>query len=328
MTQETQVPEPQDAEGQDTEDQDPFAGFFTEGFEGGVAEAVDTEAVKPSQDDEDAARSPEDGEEDPEGTEGGERPPKPKQTAQERINELTKLRREAEREAEDYKARLQEYERQRQEPPREEPPREEPKAPEPQRAEGEAEGPPDPQDFEYGELDSRYITALVDYQTDLRWAKHQRKMEEQWEQAQVQQEQAATREKFNAKVDEGSKKHEDFYDKVVIGAEKGAWALSEDLGKLLVDSEVGDDIAYYLATHPEESATIYRQSPVEQARFFGRMEAKFSADRTAAPGKSEVKTPKAPPPVLPARGSDGKFQPSADSDDFSAFERHAQSQGR
>lgn len=323
MTQEPHVTEPQDAEGQDTEDQDPFAGFQTEGYEHGVSDAPEPETVKPSQDDEDAPRSPEEGEEDQESPEEGSRPSKPKQTAQERINELTRLRREAEREAEEYKARLLEYEQQRQEPPKEEAAK-----PGAKKVEAEAEDPPDPQDFEYGELDSRYIAALVEYQTDRRIEVLRKKAEEEWEATQVQREQEEVKKKFSAKVEEGSKKHEDFYDKVVIGAEKGAWALSEDLGKLLVDSEVGDDIAYYLATHPEESVQIYRQSPVEQARFFGRMEAKFSADRTAAPGKSEVKTPKAPPPVLPARGSDGKFQPSADSDDFSAFERHAQAQGR
>ncbi len=317
MTTEPKVPAP--------EETNPFEGFVSEGYEDG--ELVEPKEPPKEEPKEEPGEEPkeEPGEEPKEESkeEPGkepETPPKPKQTAQERINELTRLRREAEREAEALKARLQEIEEQsRRVEPKEEPK----KKPEAKKE----EGPPDPADFEYGELDTRFITALVEYQTDQRIAAFKREAEEQWQQDQAQREQEETRAKFQEKVAAGSKIHEDYYEKVVVGAERGEWALSEHMAKLLVDSDAGHDIAYHLATHPEESVQIFRQSPVEQARYFGRMEAKFSAAQSAAPEKTEpAKTPKAPPPVLPARGSDGKFQPSADSEDFSAFERVAMTQ--
>jgi hypothetical protein len=239
-------------------------------------------------------------------------PSKPKQTAQERINELTRLRREAERKAEALEARIQEMER----PPEPEP---EPKVEKP-------EGPPDPSTFDYGELDPRYITALVGYQTDQGIAAFRAEEAQKAEQTAAAREHQEVQERFQKQIESGSEKHADFQEKVMEGAEKGEWSLGPDMAKMLADSDVGDDIAYHLATNPDESHDVYRQSPVEQARYFGKMEAKFSADQSAAPGKTEAKPPKAPPPVMPARGADGKFQPSADSEDFRAFEKVVNSQ--
>jgi len=281
------------------EPDNPFEGLESESFKDGepeVEETVQPEPVREVMGEPAPEPEPE--------------PVKPKQTAQERINELTRLRREAERKAESLEARLQEMERR--------------PAPEPEPKpvpEAKPEGPPDPTTYDYGELDPRYITALVGYQTDQRIAAFRQEEEVKANRQQAEREQRAVQEKFAEKIDAGSKKHDDYYEKVVVGAEKGEWALSPDLGKMLVESDVGDDIAYHLATHPDEALGVYRQTPVEQARYFGKLEAKFSADQSAAPGKTEAKPPKAPPPVMPARGADGKFQPSADSEDFSAFER-------
>jgi hypothetical protein len=259
---------------------------------------------------------------DGEGDEGdGESPapPRPKKTTQERINELTRARREAERTAERLEARLRELERsQEAPPPKEEAPKE------------EAPAAPNPDDFDYGEIDPRYISASVAYQTQQSIAAWQREEHARQQTELAERVRREAQDKFAAKVDEGSRKYDDFYEKVVIGAEKGEWPLSDEMGSLLVESDVGDDIAYHLASHPEEAVRVYRQTPVEQARYFGRLEAKFSAERTAATGngagKPAKRAPKAPPPVRPAVGAHGGHEPSAMSDDFLAFERRVNAQ--
>jgi len=318
--------------GNEPQEENPFEGFQSEGYERGESAEEPKKPVPVAESlgvkDDGDAKDDEGGEE-----ERKEDPPKPKQTAQERINELTRLRREAERKAQELEAQLQRLQD-------EKPQFEQDLKPEPPGETGREtkekevkDGPPDPQSFDYGELDPRYIAALVEYQTEQRMTAYEKKMQERYEEAQRVRAHEEARSKFQETVEAGSKKHEDFYEQVVIGAEEGKWALSDGLGQMLVESDVGADIAYHLATHPEESRKVYRQSPLEQARYFGRMEAKFSAGQSAASGEKAVKTdttktPKAPPPVPPARGSDGKFQPSANSEDFSAFEKHAMNQER
>lgn len=265
------------------------------------------------------------GVEKPEGTEGDQQL-KPK-GFQERINEITRARREAERRAEAAEAELQRL--RTAPPPKEEPKKETPAADEVDPNE------PKPDDFEYGELDTRYIKALANYQSDKRYKQLKADEQKEREEAQLAERQQRNREKFETLVTNGSKKREDFYEKVVIDSETKKWPLSEELGQLALESEVGDDVLYHLATHPQEATQLYRMTPVEQARQFGRLEAKFSAERAAASGEGEdtgkpvvaaqTKTTKAPLPIPNARGAGGQFQVTADTEDFSAFEARANS---
>ncbi len=298
---------------------DPFAEFESEAFDRGEPSEVPAEA--PAKEADDNAEDPADpGGSDEKADEpvdseneeaAADEQSKPKKTAQERINELTRARREAERESVDLRRRLEALEsRAAPQPP----------APTPQEAPAEP-GSPDPNDYDFGELDSLYISDLVRHQTDQRIAEFQRSQLEVQEQSAAATRQAEARAKFEQQTELGAQKYDDYEDKVLNGASRGEWPLSEELGQLLVQSDVGEDIAYHLASNPEEAAKIYRQSPMEQARYFGRMEAQFSAAQPAASREvAPPKTPRAPAPVTPARGAGGRFQKSADTDDFESFE--------
>jgi len=289
---------------------DPFAGFSTEAFAGG--EPIEEEAPVAA-----PALAPEPVNEEGGAEEAGDAPvpaPKKAQTAQERIDELTRARRQAEREAADLRKRLDEFQRtaERVVVVEQEPPKEAAKS-------AAAEGPPKAEEFEFGELDPAYIAAVVDYQAERKFAEFR-------ERDAQERQQAAVRSRFEQQVLQGRERYPDFDDVVVKGAQEGTWPLSETLGVLLVQSEVGEDIAYHLASNPDEAMNVFRQAPVEQARFFGRLEAKFSAARAAATGDDAAtpvtkKPPQAPPPVTPGRGAGGQFQATAASDDFLAFER-------
>lgn len=303
----------------------PFADFETESYDRGelVPEEPAGEPAEPSEEVEEQqneggtneAPPAKDGESQPVAKEG-EQPPKKKQSVQERINEVTRLRREAERRAEAAEAELQ---RLRQAPPQ--PPKAEEK---PAPAAADDPDAPKPEDFEYGELDTRYIRAVAAHEADRRFAELRKQDQEVRQTREQEERQERARESFEKMLDYGSKKHDDFYQKVVIDSEEGKWPLSETLGELLLGSDVGGDIAYHLASNPQEAEKVYKYSPVEQARYFGRMEAKFSAGQSAAPGveagKPAPKTPKAPAPIEHARGAGGQFQATADTDDFAAFE--------
>jgi hypothetical protein len=308
---------------------DPFQGFETEAYDAGerVADAAAEPAPGGTKATQPAEKTGEGGTEAQAGTEGAPEGAQPKpQSAQERINEITRARREAERRAEAAERRAQELEAQLSDPGRA-PAAADPAAPAGKPTDtvsGDLKE-PNPEDFDYGELDPRYIAAVVRHETLKVNAEIREAARKERETQTAAEQHRAARERFEAQATVGAEKYADYHEKVVEGAEKGEWPLSAELGMLLVESEVGDEIAYHLATNPEEAIRVFHLSPVQQAREFGRLEAKFSAAGPAATGATPkvdppAKAPKAPFPVLPARGAGGQFQATAQSEDFAAFE--------
>lgn len=182
------------------------------------------------------------------------------------------------------------------------------------------DAPPDPKDYEYGDIDSRYISDLARYVTrkELSEAESRR--------ARAQQEQQATsaQQQLDAKmrdfVVEGSTRYDDFNEVVIEGADN--WALSPILASLLVDSDHGTDIAYYLAKNPSEARKVFNLTPAKQAAWFGQREAKLSHEAAdVAPSRRVSQAPEAPRHV--ARGSGSRTAASPDTTDFAAFERMA-----
>lgn len=227
----------------------------------------------------------------------------PKKSAQERIRELTRRGKDAEREKDakeaenaELRARLEALER----------------GERPAATADDQDAPPDPNaknedgsdKYAFGELDTQYVKDL---------AKHEARQivrEERTRDEQIRQQQAAaaqTEEAEQAWVDQldtAAKEIPDFLEKVFDGAKAGAWPLNREVAELIQDSEVGAKIAYHLANNLREAVALDRiEDPVERARSFGRLEATLQAASKPAP----VKAPSADPPATHARGTNGQF---------------------
>jgi predicted nucleic acid-binding protein len=282
----------------ETTHQDEMSQFATEAIEDGkVVEAKEVETAS-----EDAAK------ETP-GTpvEGGETAEEPRRTVQERINELTRGRRDAERRAQELEARLARLETGSK--PAEE-------------AKPAVDAEPDPADtakYPYGELDKNY---LRDFASHSARQEHKRLLAadaEAKKQEKVQAEQNDVRSKITAMVTRGDKKYEDFQDAINEASAAGA-QLTPDLALLVAESEVGEDVVYHLAKNPAEAKALVAQGPLAMAKAFGKLEARF--EKTAEKPKAKT-TGAPPPPAHNARGSNGRFAATADTDDFAAFEASA-----
>jgi len=250
--------------------------------------------------------------------------PKPKKSAQERINQAVKKQREVERQLDTERGAREALERRL--------------AALEARGDGRAltqqatatttDGSvaPDPKDFEYGELDTKYIRALARYETKQELAAD-RLNQQKTQQTTAQARDAAEMQAQAAAFEEaGAKKYDDFHEVVIEGARSKAWPLSETLGRLMLASPEGYDVAYHLASNPKEAREIYGKSPVEQAAAFGRLAAKLSSTSSDATGKVvpiPAKTTQAPTPLKGARGSGATTSVSADTTDFASFERLA-----
>jgi hypothetical protein len=86
-------------------------------------------------------------------------------------------------------------------------------------------------------------------------------------------------------------------------------------------SEQGAEVAYHLATHPEEAARISALAPVAALRALGKLEARLEAPTAAAPSPDPIPTPTPKPrPLTPVGGAGtGGSTVSPDAMDYDAY---------
>ena len=209
-------------------------------------------------------------------------PEKPKgKSVQERIDELTAARREAEREAEFWRSKATE------------------KQPEP---EPEGDGRPDPGSYEFGEADPAYWEALTEWKAEqkieAKLAEHQQRQKVELA---VQKVEAAYSERLQAAREELP----DYDDKVTKSAARGEWPCPPLVAIAIKESEVGPKVAYHLATNRGEAIQLANMSPIEQAVQFGRLEERFRSQP-----KTTAKIATDAPEPAQARTKGGQFAPS------------------
>jgi len=226
-----------------------------------------------------------------EGAEGEQPPAKPKQTAQERIAEVTALRREAEREAEFWKAKALQA-----------------STPEP-KAEAEPQGNarPDPNQYEYGDTDPQFIEDLTDWKVSK--ALEQRFGEQDQRQAIVK-----TIETFKGRVAQSFPDGEPEGMKAYRALQTVPVALQD----IVLSSENGPKLAAHYGSNRAELERLSGLSPTMQAYEIAKTEARLSGP-PSAPVKTVSTAPE--PPGHMSRGAGGKFTVAADTDDFAAFEK-------
>lgn len=209
--------------------------------------------------------------------------PKGKRTAEERIAELARLRREAEKTAFEAELRTLELERRL-------------AALESGKA-ADAPKKPDPKDFKYGEVDEDYLSAVVDYRVEMRSAEARSAASKAAEAAEAQRLNDHYEKLVLKGMQEGRAKFKDF-DEVVNSV-----AFEPQLARMILDSDTAVDIAYHLGNNIGELRSLTRMSPAERARHLGRLEAKFSAASAAKKRRTS-----APPPLGSSKTATAKHE--------------------
>ena len=105
---------------------------------------------------------------------------------------------------------------------------------------------------------------------------------------------AETGESWARKQAEFQKAKPEYAEKVIEGAQRGKWALSDEMLEVAQASDIGPEILLYLAENADKSKEIYRLPANLQAREIGRIEARLEAAK-ASPASVVSKAP--PPPV-------------------------------
>lgn len=220
---------------------------------------VETEAPAPSEETTDEAPA--------------EQPKKPPKGVQKRLDEITRLRYEAERRAEQERQERLYWQ---------------------QKALGETPKQPvatnKPSVDQYQTYED-YLEALSDWKVEQRLTKERAEAEER----QQQESKVKKAQTYAERVQSARDKYED-YDHIAHGSH---WSPSQEMADAIMESDNGPDIAYYLGNNPDEAQRISRLSSTAQIRELGRLEERLSKPPPAP------KPTKAPEPIKPA-GSPAK----------------------
>jgi len=198
-----------------------------------------------------------------------------KDSFQERIDRLTRYRRDAEREAEEirrqYETTQAELEKLRKEA-----------------GQRKAQEAPDKTlaDFDYNE--SEYAAYLRADATERAREAAREEAQRIAQETKQQQEYAAKRSKFDKAAEKFAKDQADFFE---LTQDRNL-PITQEMGEVIMDSDIGPHVAYYLAKHPDEAYEISRSHPATQGRQIGLLESKLKAEL----GKAPKKTSSAPPP--------------------------------
>lgn len=208
---------------------------------------------------------------------------------QKRISELTKKRREAERRAVEAERRLAEISQER---PKEPASTEKPKI----------------GDFEnYDE----YVEALTDWKAGQAISQREQKSTAEREKSAQAEQQRDLQARVDAQIGKGVAKFADFEEKVLANPDL---AITPSMVEAIAELDEGADVAYYLADHPEEAASIAAMPPLRQAVALGRIESKLASTPPAkkvtgapAPVASKVNGGGSPTTKDPSKMTDAEW---------------------
>lgn len=224
--------------------------------------------------------------------------PKGKGGFQDRINQLTREKREAQEERD----RLREELKQRGEKP------------EAKQAVEKAK--PKLEDFASHE---EFVEALTDWKLDQR----AQKAEQDRVQATQQETLKKTFDAYNAQLPAARESHPDFDE--VVGNESLKIPQSAQLA--IIESETGAEIAYYLGKHPEICEELANLSDVKVVARIGRIEALLEKSEASEITEDKKPETKVPPPIKPVGGSSARSTVDPDNLPYAEFKKWREKNG-
>lgn len=287
-----------------------------------VSEAEESEAESEDEPEETPEEEESEEEEEPEAK---EEPKKKKSSYQERLNEITRARREAERQNAILLQRIEALEARERDVTKSEPIKERlPQgAPTPDAVDEKGEPL-----YPLGAYDPDFITDLAKFTADSEFKALKEKEAAETAARQQAEAQNQLRTEWNSKLDEYEEEVPEIRDHIVdlVDTFRGLDpAYGEYLAVTLMSAENGPQIMDYLSQNIGEAQKIVASGPAAATLAIGRLDAKLSTvsvrpDPEEKRNKKESEAP--PPPKAPLRGSKGGGRSvRPDTDNFADFTR-------
>jgi len=176
--------------------------------------------------------------------------------------------------------------------------------------------------YPLGDFDPNYIRDLVKHEEEIRWNERIREEAQRSEQAAVEAEIKAIEDNWTEKLGTAKERYPDFEEvsQELIDHFEG---IPQDYGEYLVRTlqsmEHGPDVLYYLAQNPDIADQIVKSGPQKATIAFGRIEARFEKEASAAP-VAQPRISQAPTPPPQNKGNNAAvIEVADDTDDLDAF---------
>lgn len=170
------------------------------------------------------------------------------------------------------------------------------------------------EDFETYE---QHAEALTDWKVEQKFQEKDTKSKEE----NLRNEMKQRTETYVAKANEFAKEHPDF-DEVIAECE----SFTPLMVQAIQDSDLGPEVAYYLANNPEEAEKLTGMGIVAMNRALGRIESKLESSKET---KATVRTTNAPPPIKPltknASTTVDPYNTNMEADDYAKWRRQRKS---
>lgn len=170
-----------------------------------------------------------------------------------------------------------------------------------------------------------YLEALSDWKVDQKLA--ERQQEEQQARANAAQQQLA--DNWAKRLTAAKTELTDFDD--VVG--KSEVDLPNHIYVAVVESDLGPDLAYYLAQNPDEARLLKGMSPTAALRMLGKLEDRLAAEKAPAKGEQKPATntaapekSKAPAPIEPLKDASGPVEKPTSQMTYQEYRAHRQAQ--
>lgn len=289
---------------------------FTEVFEASSKPVVQEQNQDPVDDEPLVEDEPADEQTEPEDTSDPEeeaepvKPPKKNRTFQDRINELTAERREAERALKELQDQLAKKETETANAATSSAPSSAAPNPDEKNSDGSDKYP-------LGEFDPAYIRDMARHTINEEWA--EKKKQDAAEQARVQEQEArdALHSSWLEKLNPVAEQHSDFLDKT-LELEATFEGLDAQYSDYLVQTikslDHGPEVLYYFANNLDEASKFVAMGPLNATLALGEINAMFKG-RT----RSDPKISAAPPPPQVNKGVSARRPVAGDTEDLEAF---------
>lgn len=244
---------------------------------------------------------------------------KPKKNRfQERIDELTNARREAERKAAALEERLAKLEQNTNPEPT------------PNKVETEDQGPsPDDKNedgsdkYPLGEFDASYIRDLTKHTLEQERKAIKVREAQEAEQRNLDQQRAELQTSWENKLGPAKERYPDFQEKgqqLLSTFESIDRGYGEYLEATIMGMDHGPDVLYYLSNNVDEAKAIVSAGAVKATIALGKLEAKFAfAEEEKQKARPKVSKAPTPPPHVNKGSAAAKVEIDDDTDDLDAF---------
>lgn len=175
---------------------------------------------------------------------------------------------------------------------------------------------PDPKDFKtYDE----YTEALTDWKVDEKLRKAEEKRQTEAKKSDFKKAQETKVQRYEKGIEAAQEIYEDFDD--VIEDYDGP--LTIGMQQALLDSDMGPQVAYYIAQNPKVGEKMAKMTLVQINKEVAKIEARLEAKQGDKAADDDKKTSKSPPPIDPVKGS-SKSKKSVEDMDYEEYLKERQ----